>query len=102
MEDSLTRFYTMSELFRDDLRLMAVAINEFTGTKKTKCSIYKDLLNCKHKKWIVKLEKISHLITADWLDYKEFMVDNGHDMVFLKGDIDMIEYMCCDTGDNDE
>ena len=94
MNEILLRFYDVSELFRDDERLMAVAIKEHALVKETKCSIYKDLLNCRYWKWIDQLEEISHLATDEWIDYKEFILDNGHDRNFIKGDMDMIEKIC--------
>ena len=100
MNDILKRFYDVSEVFRDDERLMAVAIKENMHVKDTKCSIYKDLLNCRHWKWVDQLEEISYLITDEWMDYKEFILDNGHDKVFLKGDLNMIESICIDGEDD--
>lgn len=100
MNEILIRFYNVSELFRDDERLMAVAIKENILVDETKCRVYKDLLNCKYGKWIDRLEEISHLVTDEWIEYKLFMIDNGHDTVFLKGDLNMIESMCC--GDSNE
>ena len=100
MNDILLRFYDVSEMFRDDERLMSVAIKEHLSVKETKCSIYKDLLNCRYKKWIDRLEEIAHIATDEWMDYKEFMLDNGHDKTFLKGDLNMIEHICYeDVGD---
>ena len=96
MNDILKRFYDVSEVFRDDERLMSVAIKEHLDVKDTKCSIYKDLLNCRFHKWIEQLEEISYIATDEWMDYKEFILDNGHDQVFLKGDMDAIEYICYD------
>ena len=94
MDNTLSRFYKVSELFRDDERLMASAIKEHTEVKDTKCSIYKDLLNCKYGKWVARLENIKHIATDEWMNYKEFMMDNGHDKVFAKGDMKTIEYIC--------
>jgi len=94
MDNILNRFYIVAEVFRDDERLMSVAINQHCITKDSKCSIYKDLLNCRYHKWIDQLEEISHLITDEWIEYKLFVLDNGHDKVFLKGDMNMIESMC--------
>jgi len=54
----------------------------------------------RHWKWVDQLEEISHLITDEWMDYKEFILDNGHDKVFLKGDLNMIESICIDGEDD--
>ena len=99
MDTTLERFYDVSELFRDDERLIAIAIKEHLLVKETKCSIYKDLLNCRYKKWIDQIEEISHLATDEWMDYKEFILDNGHDKTFIKGDMYMIEQICYDEVD---
>lgn len=96
MDKTLEQFYAVSEIFRDDERLMAIAIKELAKPKDTKCSIYKDLLNCRYNKWISKIEQVAPLINDDYLNYKEFMFDNGHDTTFTKGDIYMIEFICMD------
>ena len=100
MNNTLTRFYAVSELFRDDERIMAIAIKEHTLTADTKCGIYKDLLNCRYVKWIDDLESITHLICDEWIECRLFMMNNGHDKMFLKGDLNMIEYMCIEEEDN--
>ena len=99
MDNTLSRFYKVSELFRDDTRLISVALKEHTTTKETKCAIYKDLLNCKYSKWIDRIEGISHLICDEWIEYRLFMIDNGHDTTFLRGDMKAIETMCYDKED---
>ena len=94
MNTTLTRFYKVSELFRDDERLISIALKEHTPTSESRCSIYKDLLNCKYHKWIDSIESIAHLISDEWIEYRLFMIDNGHDNNFLKGDMNMIESIC--------
>lgn len=94
MKTIFDRFYIVSDVFKDDERLMSIAIKERYSVKETKCKIYRDLLNCKYGKWIDKLEAVSKEISGDWIDYKLFMIDNCHDKVFLRGDMNMIEAIC--------
>ena len=99
MKTILDRFYIVSEVFGDDERLMSIAIKERYSVKETKCKIYKELLNCKYGKWIDKLEEVSSDISKEWIEYKLFMIENGHDKVFLRGDMNMIEAMCNGNSD---
>ena len=94
MDNILIRFYAVSEVFRDDERLISCAVKEYTKVKDTKCSIYKDLLNCKYGKWIDKIERVAPLICEEWIEYRLFMMDNGHDKNFIMGDIRAIEAIC--------
>ena len=100
MNTILSRFYDVSEVFREDLRLMSIALKQHTLTKETRCSIYKDLLNCKYSKWIDRLEEISHLISDEWIEYRLFMIENGRDKYFLAGDMEAIESICYEGGDD--
>ena len=95
MDKILSRFYDVSIFFRDDERLMTLAIKEHLEVKVPKHRIYYDLLNCRHKKWIDRLEAIAPKITDEWLDCREFMLDNGHDKMWLKGDMVAIEEIFC-------
>lgn len=94
MDAIILRFYDVSEVFKDDERIMAVALYEYTEANSTICSIYKDLLKCRYNKWIDDLERIQHSITDEWIDYMETMID-GYDKSFIKGDLTMIETICC-------
>ena len=101
MNKILIRFYDVSELFRDDERLMAAAIKQHLIIRESKCSIYKDLLNCKYGKWIDRLEEVSHLATDIWMNDRQRAMDNGDDKVFLNGDIKQIESMCNEIEENE-
>lgn len=90
------RFYNVSEIFKDDERLMAFAIIEFLHIDIDPLSVYKDLLACKYKRWIDQLEQISetirHDILNEWCRQKEFELDMKCDLIWSIGDNRMLEF----------
>jgi len=94
MDELLGRFYIVAEHYRDDERLMAIAIKEFFKVETPHNKIYRDLLNCRYRKWILILEQSICRLSDEWIEARLWAIDNGHDNLWLRGDFEAIEDYC--------
>lgn len=70
MENMQSRFYNIMICYMDDERIAAHAICHYSKIKETPETIYIDLLKCKYKRWVYRLENIADEVS--WLELKEF------------------------------
>lgn len=85
------RFYSVSEFFLDDERIMAHAIVHFTQSTIKAEEIYTDLLECEIDQWVEPLEwiidNISHSTLTEWINKAQRQFKSG---IWAKGDEAML------------
>lgn len=90
------RFYDVSEFFQDDERLMAWGIVDLLHVDIEAEVIYRDLLDCKYRRWIDYLEQITnevtHLVLKEYCAQKEFEFDMMSSNVWSVGDFTFVEW----------
>ena len=84
-------FYTLSERFNDDLRIIAYFLDEANADK-----IYKDLLRGKFDKYAILLQDKLNQFDGDlsvWIDETLFKFDFSRNELFVHSDMQNIEWI---------
>jgi len=89
------RFYDIMNCYLDDERLAAFAIIELGNVQLEPIEVYSDLIACRYKKWLDKLELIAEetkcKVLKEWCLQKQFDLDMSNSLIWAIDDLKMVE-----------